>query len=216
MPKLLTTTLLTTMTVLIAVSCLFHIQAAYAKDLGRVGQVYPIKEMDIVDFIYGRLKQMQQSGELEKINRQMIETAKAHTERPAPVVGISPTKTYRKWFVDPTITFEHDIKDIEGHAIVKAGTVVNPLSRTTLKNAYIFYDGDNKAQIAWVIKKDKLLRGKDKLILVNGSIAEQSNLLKKRIYFDQHGRLVNKFKIKHTPAVITQEGLKFKVEELVP
>ena len=219
MQKPLTTTLLIMLRMLVAlieVSCLFHTNAAYAKDLGKVGQVYPIKEMDIVDFIYSRLNQMQQSGELEKINRQMVETAKAHTERPAPVVGISVTKTYRKWFVDPTITFEHDIKDAEGHAIAKAGTAVNPLGRATLKNAYIFYNGDNKAQVSWVIKKDKLLHGKDKLILVSGSVPEQSNLLKKRIYFDQHGRLTNKFKIKHTPAVVTQEGLQFRVEELVP
>lgn len=194
----------------------FLVLPSFAKDLGRIGQVYSIKEMDIVDFIQIRLKQMQQNGELEKINNQMRETIKKRIERPASVKGISPTKTYRKWFVDPSITFEHDITDAEGKIIVKAGTVINPLNHASLKKAYLFYDGDDKAQIAWAIKKDKSLEGKGKLILVNGSIFEQGKILKKRIYFDQHGRLVSKFKIKHTPAAITQEETKFKVEELVP
>jgi conjugal transfer pilus assembly protein TraW len=189
---------------------------SFAKNLGKIGQVYPIKEMDIVDLIHLRLKQMEQSGELAKINQRMLYKAKQRADRPLPVPDITPAKKYRTWLIDPSITFDQDIKDTEGKLIVKAGTVINPFMRISFKKALVFYDGDNKKQAAWALKKDQELQGKNKMILVNGSVSEQSNLLKKRIYFDQHGRLTTKFKIQHTPAIVMQAGLKLKVEELVP
>lgn len=189
---------------------------SFAKNLGKIGQVYPIKEMDIVDLIHLRLKQMEQSGELAKINQRMLYKAKQRADRPLPVPDITPAKKYRTWLIDPAITFDQDIKDTEGKLIVKAGTVINPFMRISFKKALVFYDGDNKKQAAWALKKDQELQGKNKMILVNGSVSEQSNLLKKRIYFDQHGRLTTKFKIQHTPAIVMQAGLKLKVEELVP
>ena len=38
--------------------------SAYTKDLGKVGETYPIKEIDMLDFIQSRLRQMQQNGDL--------------------------------------------------------------------------------------------------------------------------------------------------------
>lgn len=213
MHKFLTTVLLT---MLIGVSFLFYTKEAYTKDLGKIGETYPIREMDMLDFIQARLKQMQQSGELEKINKQMMGMAKTRADRPISVKGISPTKTYKKWFIDPSISIKNDITDTKGKIIVKAGTVVNPLNHVSLKSTFIFYDGDNRGQVAWAMEQDKLLRERAKLILINGSIVEQINLFKKKILFDQQGVLVNKFKIQHTPARAFQEGLQIKVEEVVP
>jgi|APSaa5957512576_1039674.scaffolds.fasta_scaffold79214_2 conjugal transfer pilus assembly protein TraW len=187
----------------------------YAKNLGKIGQTYPIKEMDMLDFIQTRLKQMQQGGELEKINKQMIETAKTRSDRPTPVKGISSTKTYRKWFIDPSITIKNDIIEAQGKIVVKAGTMVNPLRVTSLKSTFIFYDGDNKAQVVWAKEQDKLFKGRTKLILIKGSVVEQINIFKKKVLFDQRGELINKFKIQHTPALASQEGLQIKVEEVV-
>lgn len=188
----------------------------YAKDLGKIGETYPIKEMDLLDFIQARLKQMQKSGEFEKINKQMVAAVKKRSDRPTPVKDISSTKAYRKWFIDPSVSIKNDILDAEGKVVVKAGTAVNPLNHVTLKSTFIFYDGDNKTQTAWAMKQDKLLKGRTKLVLINGSIVEQIKLFKKKVLFDQNGQLVNKLKIQHTPALAAQEGLQIKVEEVVP
>lgn len=190
--------------------------SAYAKDLGKIGETYPIKEMDLLDFIQTRLKQMQQSGELEKINKQIIAKAKTRFDHPIAVKGLSPTKTYRQWFIDPSIMIKNDITDMQGKVIVKAGTIVNPLNHVALKSTFMFYDADSKAQVAWAIKQNKRLNGKTKLILINGSIIEQANIFKRRTLFDQNGTLVKKFELKHTPAIVFQDGLKLKVEEVLP
>jgi conjugal transfer pilus assembly protein TraW len=191
-------------------------QPAYAKDFGRIGQVYPIQEMDMLDFIQMRLKELQQSGKFEKIHDQMLKTVKTRVERPSPVKGILSTRVSRKWLITPSIAFKEEITDAKGQIIVKAGTVVNPLAHISLTKTLLFYDGDNKTQVAWAMKQDKLLKGRDKLILVRGSIAEQNRIFKKNVFFDQHGRLVSKFKITHTPAIVAQEGMQLRVEELVP
>ena len=190
--------------------------SVYAKDLGRTGQTYPIKEIDLLEFIQTRLQHMQQSGELEQKNQQMLKTIKTRSERLNQSQGYSPTKKPRSWLVDPSVALKSDVLDVEGRVVVKSGTKVNPLNHAPLRSTLIFYDGDNKAQIAWAMKQDKLLQGKTKLILVNGSVTEQINIFKKRVFFDQHGILVNKLKIKHTPALAVQEGLQVRVKEVLP
>ena len=190
--------------------------AVYAKDWGRIGQTYPIKEIDLLEFIQARLQHMQQSGELEQKNQQMLKTINARSERLNQSQGYSPTNKPRSWLIDPSVALKSDVLDVEGRVVVKSGTKVNPLNHAPLRSTLIFYDGDNKAQRAWAMKHDKLLQGKTKLILVNGSVTEQINIFKKRVFFDQHGILVNKLKIKHTPALAIQEGLQIRVEEVLP
>lgn len=188
----------------------------HAKDLGVVGRVYPIKEMDFLDFIQMRLLKLQQNGTLAKLNNQMVETVKKHVERPIPVAGNARTRQYKTWDYDPSVMIPYDIKDASGNVLTPAGTIANPLKTVSLKTALIFYDGDDKEQIDWAIRTDKKLYGKDKLILVNGSVAQQSKVFNRVLFFDQQGRLTNKFKIQHVPAIVTQNGLQLKVEEIVP
>lgn len=211
MHRILKISFLFLLTILIGVCSL-----VYAKDLGKIGETYPIKEIDMLDFIQIRLKQMQQSGELEKIKNQMIEKVKIRSDRPKSIKDLSPTKKYRKWVIDPSIVIKNDIVDTQGKIIVKAGTIVNPLTHTSLKSIFVFYDGDNKAQVSWAMKQNEILKAKAKLVLINGSVVEQSNLFKKKVFFDQHGILVKKFKIHHTPALAAKEGLQIKIEEVVP
>ena len=119
-----------------------------------------------------------------------------------------------KWFIDPSTIITNDIKNVDGKVIVKTGTIINPLKHVSLRSTFIFYDGDSKSQVTWAIKKDKELKGKTKLILVNGLVAEQIDLFKKKIFFDQYGRITSRLKVKHTPTIAFQEGLKIRVEEV--
>lgn len=190
--------------------------STYAKDWGRIGQVYPIKEMDLLDLIQARLKEMQKTGELEKLQKEAIARIEAHADRPTPVSNISQTIKYRKWFIDPSIVIREDVTDIHGNIIAKAGTLINPLNHAVLRSTFLFYDGDSKTQVAWVRGQNALLKGNAKLILVKGSIKDQFKIFKQKIMFDQHGRLVGRFKIRHTPAIAVQEGIRIRVEEVVP
>jgi conjugal transfer pilus assembly protein TraW len=196
------------------ISLVFGSATVYSKNLGKIGQTYPIKETDMLELIYSKLNKLQETGELERINNKMA--TRARLERPAPVMGLSSTKVYKKWIMDPSITLASDITNLEGDIIAKAGTRVNPLSYISLRSTLVFYDGDDKKQVAWAQEQNKRLKSKAKLILVKGSITEQVELFKKRVFFDQNGLLTRKFGIHHIPALVTQEGLNLRIEEVLP
>ena len=203
-------------TIALLMSLVFGSMAAYSKNLGKVGQTYPIKEMDLLALIYSKLNQLRETGELERINNKISRIAKARLERPSPVVGLSPTKVYKKWIVDPSITLTSDITNLEGDIIAKAGTVINPLNYVSLRSTLVFYDSDDKKQATWAQEQNRRLKSKAKLILVKGSITEQAELFKKKVFFDQNGLLTKKFGIHHIPALVTQEGLNLRIEEVLP
>lgn len=186
---------------------------SFCDDLGIVGQVYAIKEEDFLEFIKSHLAEMQQSGELQRRIQQFQSNVSNHTDRPVPVVGITRASTTRTWEYDPSITTPYDLKDYNGNTFVKAGTKVNPLNYVSLSKTLIFYNADDSDQVNWV--KDQVIKLHDsvKLILVNGSISSQEKIFHKPIYFDQLGKLVEKFNITHVPAEVSQENLYLKITE---
>ena len=193
-------------------------RSAFPCDLGTVGQVYPIEESDFLVFIKQHIEEIQKNGEWEKIQTQLKERVSKHADRPTSLL-LPRTLEAKTWNINPSITVPYDIKDAEGKVITPAGTTVNPLSIISLTKELIFYDADDKNQVMWVADYHKKLKQagiKDKLILVGGSVVDQSNLFSCAIYFDQEGKLVKKFGIQHVPAVVKQSGLSLKIMEVLP
>lgn len=166
---------------------------------------YPIAEPDLLQVIQATLKEKTDNGELARWQEQQFETAKNTIDRPEPVNGLTPAITTRSWLFNPSITLPNQST---------AGKQFNPLDKVTWTDTLIFYDGDNPEQVAWAVQLDQELKGKDKLILINGSVNEQMQKFQKRIYFDQGGRLIQKFNIQHTPATVNQEGKFLRITEI--
>lgn len=186
----------------------------YAKDLGAIGQVYPINEVDFLDFIQSRALAMQQNGLVTKLQNDMQKSAALYRDRPTAVVGLTPAIESKSWLFDPSIVLDHDVISQDGKIIATQGTRVNPLVHVSLSKTLIFYDADDKKEIEWVTQLDKKLKGKDKFILVKGSILNEEKRLSKQVYFDQSGRLIARFNIKHVPALVSQEGAYLRISEV--
>jgi len=191
---------------------LFITNIAQAKNLGVWGQLFPIEEQDIREFIYQRLNEMEQNGEMTKLNKKFIKNVKEHTLRPTPVAGLTTTKNPKIFYYDPTYILDKGIEDHEGNIIAKKGTIINPLDTITLHGVLFFLNADDKGQINWVlanIKKYDYV----KYILVQGNIKEAGKRLSDRIYFDQHGLITKQLGIKHIPCIVKQEGKKLQIQE---
>ena len=188
----------------------------HAADLGNLGQVYPIIEEDFLSFIQSRISSMQKSGEWDQIQNTFRQNVQRHADRPTVVGSISVATENRTWRFDPSITLPYDLHDHEGRLVVQAGTTINPLKTISLHHTLIFFDGDNPDQIIVVKNAETTFKGKTKLILVKGSVSDNEKRFNKPIYFDQEGRLVNKFNIKHVPAIVEQDGLYLKISEVKP
>jgi len=198
--------------VIIGFLCCFSV---YASDLGIMGQVYPIQEEDFLEFIMHRIAGMQSSGEWQKIESEFSQRVKIHVDRPKAISGIKKCIQNRSWNHDPSIMVPHDFYDTTGRVLAKAGTTINPLKYVTLHKVLIFFDGDDQQQVAWAENMHQKLLGSAKLILVRGSISDQVKRFHQPIYFDQEGKLVNKFNISNVPAMVKQEGLHLKVSEVL-
>ena len=183
---------------------------AQARDYGQRGELFPIVERDLLEQIHSRLVQMEKSGETARLNQELKRRTIARVNRPNPVPGLTSAQESRNWIFDPTITLAHDIRGAQGELIHAAGTRVNPLDSVKLRSDLLFLNGDDPAQIRWALEQD----AKAKLILVKGAPLELMKARQRRFYFDQGGKLTEKFGIRAVPARVRQKGRVLEVSQI--
>ena len=181
-----------------------------ARDYGQRGTVFPVIERDLLEQIHSRLTQMERSGETAQLNEDLKRRTIARVNRPDPVAGIVRTSEARRWQFDPTITLAADIRGAKGELIHAAGTRVNPLDSVGLRADLLFLDGDDPDQLAWALKQD----ANAKLILVKGAPLELMKARQRRFYFDQGGKLTERFGIRSVPARVRQQGRLLEISEI--
>ena len=188
----------------------------FAQEIGVIGTLYPIAESDLRHVIQQRLQMLQQKGELETMQNQMRQVIQRQSDRPQPVIGIQRTTHANTRLFDPSVYFPYDIVNRAGNVVLPADTRVNPLTQVALPEPLLFYDANDAEQVKWAMHMDSLFKGQAKLILINGSIVNQTRLFNKPVFFDQNGRLTTRFQIQHVPAVVTQQGTDLKIQEVQP
>lgn len=181
-----------------------------ARDYGQRGTVFPVIERDLLEQIHSRLTQMERSGETARLNEDLKRRTIARVGRPDPVAGIVRASEARRWHFDPTITLAADIRGAKGELIHAGGTRVNPLDSVGLRADLLFLDGDDPDQLAWALKQG----ANAKLILVKGAPLELMKARQRRFYFDQGGKLTERFGIRSVPARVRQQGRLLEVSEI--
>ena len=181
-----------------------------ARDYGQRGTVFPVIERDLLEQIHSRLTQMERSGETARLNEDLKRRTIARVNRPDPVAGIVRASEARRWQFDPTITLAADIRGAKGELIHAAGTRVNPLDSVQLRAELLFLDGDDPDQLAWALKQ----AANAKLILVIGAPLELMKARQRRFYFDQGGKLTERFGIRSVPARVRQQGRLLEISEI--
>ncbi|MDK9783755.1 type-F conjugative transfer system protein TraW [Vibrio sp. B172a] len=208
---------------LISALLLFHSSMAISKHLGRQGEVFPIIEIDMLEWIETRLKHLEATGQTAQMQQDFIERVESKVRRPTPVEGLTTTTTPRTFYIDPSLKLATDIKDAQGKLLYTKGLVINPFDTDTwptdipkvqfeYQHTLVFFDGDDPNQRSWAKQfiSDKPI----KWILTNGSPDELAPLMDARIYFDQQGHYSRQFQLSHVPSVIEQDGKRWKVTEI--
>jgi conjugal transfer pilus assembly protein TraW len=175
----------------------------FAEDKGCFGEVFEIAEIDLIEEIQGKLLKLQQSGELETIQKKIQREVVKRIEEPTAVEGIIHTQKERTFEFDPTIEVTMDLKDHKGKIFAKKGDRYNPLDYISFTKPLLFIDGNEGSHIEWA--KLKLSKQKyAKIILVSGNPLKLQELLGIPIYFDQYGLITKKLGIKQVPAIVFQ------------
>lgn len=187
---------------------------SHAEELGQIGPVYPIGEESALDTILNRLKEKERTGELKRIQQEAIKRSVASAKNPKPVDGLTTVHERSQRLIDPTVTYNRAVTTDDGQIVVPAGSKINPLLVTSLSKRLVFFDGRDRAQAEAVRKMVAKAGPKVKPILVAGSWFDTSKAWKTQVYYDQQGKLSQRFGIKAVPSVISQQGAMLLVEEV--
>ena len=187
----------------------------HAEDLGVIGPVYAISEPSLLDVILARLRAAEASGELARLQQEARTRARREIEQPAAVTGLTRTTRPRSFYYDPSTVVPDAITDAKGKVIVAPGTIVNPLESVSLSQRLLFIDARDATQVARAQMFLEQQQGKLKLILTGGSYLELMQRLHRPVYFDQQGRLTAKLGIRQVPALVSQDGKRLRIDEIL-
>jgi len=189
---------------------------ARADDLGVVGPTYEILERDLIEVMKDRFRRMEKSGDLAKLQENYKKQVVEAVEKPKPVPGISATETARTFYVDPTWTLDRNVVDEKGNLLFPAGTKVNPLDYAPLTQSLLFFDQRERAQVSFAKRFIEQSKARVKPILVGGEPLKLMRQWKREVYYDQGGVLSRKFLLKQSPAIVSQEGKRLRIDEIHP
>lgn len=185
-----------------------------AQDLGVIGPTYDISEKDLVQVIKDRLRRMQANGQLAQVENDYKQHVIYKFQHPKPVSGIRAAETARTFYVDPTYTLDRNVTDGKGRLLYPAGTRVNPFDYERMSKTLLFFDESNPKQVAFAKRFIAESKIAVKPILVAGDPFKLMREWQKPVYFDQMGYLTKRFSITRSPAVVTQEGKRFRIDEI--
>jgi conjugal transfer pilus assembly protein TraW len=189
---------------------------AHALDLGTLGPTYEISEPHLLRMIEQRLQEKARSGELAKIEALARARGIAAIKQPQPVAHVRTTEQARTFYYDPTFTLDHNIVGAQGELLFPAGTRKNPLEVVSLSKHLLFFDARDKRQVLRAQALMAHYQGRVKPILTGGSYLDLMKVWRIPVYYDQHGSLTRKFGITQVPALVSQEGLRLRVDEIEP
>ena len=189
---------------------------ARADDLGTIGPTYEIAERDLIEVITDKLTRLQQSGELARLQDEYKRGIIDGIERPKPIPGIRATETARTYYIDLTWTLDRDAIDEKGQVLYKAGTRVNPFEYDKMSKTLLFFDGGSPTQVEFAERFISEAGMPVKPILIGGEPLKLMRAWKREVFFDQGGALSRRFAIAQSPAVVSQEGKRLRIDEIRP
>ena len=187
---------------------------AKARDLGVRGAIWPVAEPDLLAAIEARLRGMERSGELARLEREARADVRARLEEPDPVPGIVPATEERSRLLDPSVTVARDVRTPDGVLVAAAGTWVNPLERMTLSRDLLFVDGRRASEIAWALAREEEGGRPARIVLLAGRPLEAARKHRRPFFFDQDGVLAARFGIAATPSLVSQAGTLLQITEM--
>jgi len=187
---------------------------ARAMDLGVIGPTYEISEPHLLQMIEQRLRAKERSGELGRLEAQVRERGIATVKNPPPVTGLQPTDTVRTFYFDPSFTLDRNLLGPQGELLFAAGTRKNPLEVVSLSRHLLFFDARDPRQVGRARQLIALYQGRVKPILVGGSYLDLMQSWHLPVYYDQQGLLTRRLGITQVPALVSQDGLRLRIDEL--
>lgn len=185
-----------------------------AIDLGVIGPTYEISEPHLLQMIEQRLREKERSGELGRLEAEARKRNIATVKNPPPVTGLRATDAVRTFYFDPSFTLDRNLLGPQGELLFAAGTRKNPLEVVSLSRHLLFFDARDPRQVGRARQLITFYQGRVKPILVGGSYLDLMQSWHLPVYYDQQGLLTRRLGITQVPALVSQDGLRLRIDEL--
>lgn len=178
---------------------------AAGKDLGVHGRLYEIKEEDMLSYVRRKAGGIDMRALRENMTGNL---ERAHEKLSVVSLGVPSAEEERTRYMDPSMNVPNPVYDLAGK-IVSPAVTVNPLEHVPLSRPILFL---REGQVEPLLKKIK--EEKPLLLLTDGDVRTASSLAGRMVY-RANPFILERLRIEKTPSVVTQDGLKLKVREIV-
>ena len=163
-----------------------------AEILEPLGPLHDIAEPDILEAFKSRVGAMKASGEYDRRFNQNKDRIAEELEHPTPVAGLKKATELRVWELSASVP-----ETLPDSLLRQAQSVPIP----QLSRSLLFIDGTDADSIETAQKLYQTQKNM-RVVLVNGTPAEVSEKLNRRVFFDQGSALVRVFGIEAVPAFL--------------
>ena len=180
---------------------------ASGKNLGVHGKLYEIKEESMLSYVRRKAGSIDMRVLRESMEKKLEES---YAEHSSVSLDIPSATEERVRYIDPSVRVRYPLHDHTGKIISPAG-VANPLDHVSLsKNILVLREDQVKRALEKIGKSGK----KPILILTDGDIKRASSLADQAVY-KASPFMLRRLQIEKVPSIITQEGKKLRVEEMI-
>src|SRR3989304_8356306 len=183
---------------------------AFAKTVGRSGNIYRIAEPDALKELEDKAASMDLKERIKKEEA----AHKIERYRPSNAVSLPPAKKDRISLVDMTYTLEFEIPDGKGGVLYPKGFIFNPLDYIPFSRTIVVLNGAAENEVDWFTASEYFKRTDVVLLITDGTWKDLMHRFKRNaFYLTEPARA--RFRLSYTPSVIVKKDNKYmEVKEI--
>jgi len=179
-------------------------QTASAKNLGSIGNTYPVVEPNVIEEV---------KAGIDHATLSRIMTKPRERYQPTDLYSLPVAMANRTFYPDMTHTLEYDIPGENGEIIYKKGLTWNPLNFVTLRGGMVVINGEDEEQIQWFEKSPYFKNLSVKLLISGGYAVPLVKQLNRPVFYLTR-TIADRLQLAAVPSIILQEGNKMMVREV--
>ena len=177
------------------------------KNLGVVGETYPIVEPDVV----AELKE--QAAKTKKLSDdEFREQMKSY--QPEDLHHLPRATRDRTFLVDMTYTLDRDLLDGDGKVIYPRGFTFNPLDYVSFSGGMLVIDGSDPMQVKWFTETPYANNHQVRLLLSGGYAYKLIKELKRSVFYLTK-EIADRLQLAAVPSLVIQKDDKLEVREIM-
>lgn len=197
-------------TVISAVFVLSTCGPAFAKTVGRSGNIYRIAEPDALKELEDKVA----STDLKERIKKEETTRRIERYRPSNVVSLPSAKKDRTSLMDMTYTLELDIPDGKGGVLYPKGFIFNPLDYIPFSRTIVVLNGAAENEVDWFTASEYYKRTDVLVLVTDGMWKELMHRFKRNVFYLTEP-VRARFRLSSTPSVIVKKDNKYmEVKEI--